>query len=183
MCNHITLLTLNCVMPRFVLVPESFDCNELKGIDLPENLYNPHTKENPIPTVASSSVNEILDDQKTTPEMNAATELIHTTQKNLPDLNSPSKGKLLPYTVLKYTTNPQLARKVLKFLKNTDFRADQNDNLLLNGRVYPISLHSNFIDLVNDNRKSNDNTAFYDLLKENGFDKTLLSRSKQKYFK
>ena len=93
------------------------------------------------------------------------------------------RGRFLPTSVVKFTSNPSLGKKLLEFLKLNNFRYDEHDNLILDDKVYPISLKSSFLDLINEAPKTKDSSSFYKLLREKELDKKLVPKSKQKYFK
>ena len=150
-------------MSRFLLVPENFDLDELKEISLPKNLY----------PVTGTKVYEPQNENK-------KQEKKPENQKK--ELKNDMKGKYLSPTIVKYTFNQTKARKLLRFLKEKHFKHDKDGRLVFKNKVYPILLESCFLDLVNDCRKSKGSETFYKLLRENDLDKSLLPKSKQKYF-
>ena len=151
-------------MSRFLLVPESFNLEEVKEISLPQNLY----------PVAEPKVDDSQNDNK-------KEEKHADNQKK--KLENNIKGKYLSSTIIKYTLNKPKARKLLRFLKEKHFKHDKDGRLVFKNKVYPILLESCFLDLVNDCRKSKGSETFYKLLRENDLDKRFLPKSKQKYFK
>ena len=100
-----------------------------------------------------------------------------------PTATPPPRGRFLSTSVLKFTSDPYLGKKLLDFLKINNFRYDEHDNLILDDQVYPISLQSNFLDLINEAPKTRESSTFYNLLREKGVDKRVVPKSKQKYFK
>ena len=92
------------------------------------------------------------------------------------------RAKYLSPTVIKYAFNQARAKKLLKFMKEKQFKYDKSGRMVFRNKVYPILLEASFLDLVNDARKTKESETFYKLLGENGLDKTILPKSKQKYF-
>ena len=106
----------------------------------------------------------------------------HKKQLIVRETTQTQRGRFLPLSVAKMTSNPILGKKLLKFLKNNNFRDDGEGGLLLDGELHPISLHSNFLDLINEAPKTKKSSKFYNLLREKKIDKRLVPSSKQKYF-
>ena len=151
-------------MSRFMLVPENFNLDEIKEISLPSKLYQ-----------TTTSRNETPPRQNKTPKNQTCADSQMKTEKKI-------RAQYLSPTVIQYAFNQARAKKLLKFMKEKQFKYDKSGRLVFRNKVYPILLEASFLDLVNDARKSKKIELFYNLLSENGFDKTLLSKSKQKYF-
>ena len=147
-------------MSRFLLVPENFDLEEVKQVNLPQNLY--------------LNTGTIVDGAQNKNEKQA--------ENQKEKIENDVKGKYLSPSIVKYTFNQSKARKLLRFLKEKHFKRDTDGKLVFKNKVYPILLESCFLDLVNDCRKSKGSDTFYKLLRENDLDKNILPKSKQKYF-
>ena len=142
-------------MTRYLLVPENFDLDEIKQLELPKGLY-PSEQEEP---------------------------KIHNVQlKGQVKTNVSSRGEYLPFSAANYTSDPILGRKLLRFLKSNHFKSNENGNLLLEDKLYPVSLHSNFLNLINNIRRNAESDIFYKLLRDKRIDKNLVPKPKQKYF-
>ena len=147
-----------------MLVPENFNLDEIKEISLPSKLYQ-----------TTTSINETPPRQNKTPKNQTDADSQMKTEKKI-------RAQYLSPTIIQYAFNQARAKKLLKFMKEKQFKYDKSGRLVFRNTVYPILLEASFVDLVNDARKSKKSELFYNLLSENGFDKTLLSKSKQKYF-
>ena len=147
-----------------MLVPENFNIDEIKEISLPSKLYPTTTERDETPpheTKTSKTQTETASQMKTEKDIRA---------------------KYLSPTVIKYAFNQARAKKLLKFMKEKQFKYDKSGRMVFRNKVYPILLEASFLDLVNDARKTKESETFYKLLGENGLDKTILPKSKQKYF-
>ena len=147
-----------------MLVPENFNLDEIKEISLPSKLYQ-----------TTTSRNETPPRQNKTPKNQTCADSQMKTEKKI-------RAQYLSPTVIQYAFNQARAKKLLKFMKEKQFKYDKSGRLVFRNKVYPILLEASFLDLVNDARKTKESETFYKLLGENGLDKTILPKSKQKYF-
>ena len=145
-------------MTRYLLVPENFDLNEIKQLELPNGIY----------------ATEKIKSEKEESEIHNVSEKVKTSPS--------SRGEYLPYSVANYTSDPVLGRKLLRFLRSNHFRTSENGMLLLDDKLYNISLSSSFLNLINEVRRNKDSTVFYKLLRQKGIDENLVPKSKQKFF-
>ena len=147
-----------------MLVPENFNLDEIKEISLPSKLYQ-----------TTTSRNETPPRQNKTPKNQTCADSQMKTEKKI-------RAQYLSPTVIQYAFNQARAKKLLKFMKEKQFKYDKSGRMVFRNKVYPILLEASFLDLVNDARKTKESETFYKLLGENGLDKTILPKSKQKYF-
>jgi len=150
-------------MSRFLLVPENFDLDEVKEICIPKNLYPDAKEETPKEIKKQTEKVEKLEN-----ENNSAEKV---------------KGKYLSPAVINFAFDPAKARQLLKFLKEKEIKQDKKGRLIFKNKLYPILLEPSFLDLINDNRKTKQCNDFYQLLRKNGVDSSILPKNKQKYFK
>ena len=150
-------------MSRFLLVPENFNLKKIKEIELPKNIY-----------ITSEEQPNQPKKKQIEPHSDSVSKSKQTITEN---------GKYLSPTVVKYTCNPTLARKVLKFLKDNDFKQNKDGAMIFQNKVYPISLQDSFLNLVNNTRKTQESEVFYDILRKSGIHQDLVPKTKQKYFK
>ena len=151
-------------MTRYMLVPENFDLKEVKEINLPNNIYTINVPNN----------------QAIHHEIRTKTPIINKTSHD--QVKTQLKGKYLSPGIIKYTTNLFFAKKVFQFLRDKQFKQNNDGRLIFRNKVYPIILESSFLHLVSGHRKTKADEPFYKLLKENGLDKDWLPKSKKKYF-
>ena len=154
-------------MARFLLVPENFDLKEVKEVTLPKNIYNANNKQK----------TDVPQQHYKEPQQ----EIQHDSKRK--GKQNVKMGRYLSPTVVKYASNRVPARKVLKFLKDKQFKQDKRGRLVFQNKVYPILLETSFLDLVNNAPKTKENDMFYKLLSKNGLDRNLVPKTKQKYFK
>ena len=143
-------------MSRFLLVPEDGDMSKSKQIQLPPNLY----------------------DRGKESEMKES--LVGGSLKNA-SVNIEKKNQNISNDLIYATKNLVLAKKLASFLQTNGFHIDDAGQLIYQGKIYPVDLEKNFVDLVDGLKQPpRGYKILYKLLKEAGLE--YISDHRMKYY-